>query len=196
MRSVIFLLLIGLSACSDAHKNVTVSSEQETKMKNGQLLNSEDLSSNEKSLSKIVSGINYSCHVISALEFLERKQEQIDETDLKELKKESILIFDFSIPSEMKSIFDSPRNTMNKDDLIQYLAGNIVNDLEVEQNGKNFIPTGALYEGIVGKGNSLRVFFYIKDLNINDKMIIRFYDRMFGSGIIKLTKNSSNNITV
>jgi hypothetical protein len=192
----LFLFVLIVYSCSDEKvKLIQASSERDEKKQQMIILNGKPILQHDDT-KKEVSGIVYQCTMISALDYLKRKGEKPDKIDLVQLEKETVFIYEISIQNQTKKIMDSPRIEMNDDDLMKYLAGTVSNDFEVEQDGKTYISNGALYEGTVGNGNTLRIYFFLKGLDLNRKMMIRYYDRIFGSGFIKITKNASNNLSV
>ena len=133
--------------------------------------------------------IRYSAGVVSAIEYLNRKKQRVENVDYNDLKKESVLIFDIEIVSQHKKIFQSERLKYDKDYTIQYLVGNFLNDIQIEQNKKIIYPNAHQYENNVLNQNRIRVFVFFSGLDLRKKMRVIYRDQLFEGGIINFGLN-------
>lgn len=138
--------------------------------------------------------ISFSTSVVGALDFLSRKGKKVDKADEEQLKKESVVILEMGLMQQHKSIFESKRNSLNKDKTMEYLIGTITNDVSIEQDGLTFYPTGHQYENSFGAHNKIRIYFFFKDLKKEKEYRITYHDRLFGSGLINFSMNKNLNI--
>lgn len=139
--------------------------------------------------------IKYSVGIVSALEFLKRKKQIVDPTDIKDLRSESVVIFDIELLNLRKKIFHSHRIILDKDHAIQYLIGNIINDFKVIQNDSIYIATAHQFENSLGKQNKIRLFIFFKGLNLEKYMRFNYNDKLFGGGLINFGLNREKNDT-
>ncbi len=135
---------------------------------------------------KKIDGISYTYDLISAIDFLKRKGEQPDAADLESLKRESVLILEISTGENILSIFDSPRMTMDQEESVQYLLGQINSDLVLYQGEQEFSPSGSLPDALQVGTNSIRTFFFFTDVNSEESAEIKYYDRLFDNGFIHI----------
>lgn len=137
---------------------------------------------------KTHNNVRYAVTLMSAIQFIEQKGEQVAESDRESLSKESVLIVTYNT-DQNKEVFDSPEMTMDRDQATQYLVGAISEDISIEQNGKTLVPTGALYEKSLGEMGQLRAFLYFEAIDVSQPARVVYYDRLFGSGFMRFTVN-------
>lgn len=193
-------LIIGTSlfACSESHLSdgtsvkeykKEISSDKAKTDSHITLLKSTDVQQN----TELINGVEYHIHYVSAWDYLERKRVVIDEADFDKLDDESVFMVEFSLEKSYSDILKSEKMELNPDEAIQYLIGDISNDFSVYQEGTLFKPNGVNYEGKTGPENRLRVAFYMKGIDLTKNFTVKYYDHLFGNGMIRF-KNESNNI--
>lgn len=138
--------------------------------------------------------IKYSCSILSALDYLEHKNIKPDGFDAQELRNEAAVILEIELKNENLPILEAKRNEFSKDQIMQYVVGEIVNDFSIEQNGKTFSPEGSSYENSFGKQNRFRVVFYFKNLNMNEQLRAVYNDKIFGAGLLNFGLNKKLDI--
>lgn len=124
---------------------------------------------------------------INALDFLRRKKQRIDSIDIIELKKETVLILELESNNKYKSIFSEKEMKFDQNGFVEYAMSKICEDIYLSQKGKTILPNSSLYENSRTKINSIKLFFYFKDVNLEENYQLTFYDRIFGKGLIKLS---------
>lgn len=143
---------------------------------------------------KSVSDFDYTCGILQGVDFVRRKNPGITAEELSDLEDESVLILEVRQTKKLTSILGSKSMEMSRDGLNQYLVGEVIKDIAVVQDGKDYYPSGNFYEGIVD--NSIRIYFFFKGLDIKRLMTVTYYDRIFGNGMVKIALNTTNNHTV
>ncbi len=149
----------------------------------------------KSSLSMKIQDIRYSISTINGLDYIQRTGNKIADNDKSLLEKESVLMLEFLSENSLKNIFESENLQFGKDDAIKYLIGDILNDLTINQSGKEIKPHSLNYEGQIGAMNLLRVTFYTQGLDLSSPFQIEYYDRFFGKGIIKFKSNKNTLIS-
>jgi len=135
--------------------------------------------------SKTENGITYSFDLMNGVDFVSRKGEQVELTDRMELLKETIAILTIDLNNIKEAdVFESSKITMEKEDAMNYLVGNIASDIEIKQEGKTISPAGVEYDAGISKPSQLRVFFYFNNIKVNQPSSVVFYDHLFGSGLL------------
>jgi len=197
MKGLQYLLVVlVLSACSeyiDSESSSSGSMINEFNAEGEKITSSQLAVANSDEV--ILSGISYKVNGLSAFNYLQRKGEHIQSADLGELKKESVFMLEFESSKSTQNLFESEEMEMSKDDAVQYLVGDVLEDFTIKQNGKEFIPTGAFYEGQLGGQNRIRITFFAKGINLKQDYQIVYYDRLFGKGIVKIKKNAQEIIS-
>lgn len=179
------LMFIG---CSEkGEENIVANSSplelvQDQELKPEQTLKKE----NTSFASKKERGITYSIDLMNAVDFVSRKGEKLEMGDRMELMKESvaILTIDLNNPKE-RDVFESSKITMEREDAMNYLVGNIGSDIEIKQGKETFSPSGVEYDAGISKPSQLRVFIYFNNIKTNQPSSVVFYDRLFGSGLLR-----------
>jgi hypothetical protein len=138
---------------------------------------------------KTINKIRYSIGLISAIEFIQKKGEVIEQRDLEDLKKESVLILEFNHTSESNDIFEEIQSDLTKEDAVIYLKGEILKNITIEQNHNEFIPDGVSYEGSIGARNKIRLLLFFNDINVNESAKVVLYDNLFDNGLVKIKIN-------
>lgn len=179
------LMFIG---CSEkGEENIVANSSplelvQDQELKPEQTLKKE----NTSFASKKERGITYSIDLMNAVDFVSRKGEKLEMGDRMELMKESvaILTIDLNNPKE-RDVFESSKITMEREDAMNYLVGNIASDIEIKQGKETFSPSGVEYDAGISKPSQLRVFIYFNNIKANQPSSVMLYDRLFGSGLLR-----------
>lgn len=136
--------------------------------------------------SKTENGITYSIDLMSAVDFVSRKGEHIDMADRMELMKETVVILTIDLNNAKESdVFESEKLTMSREDAMNYLVGNIASDIEIKQGKNSISPSGVEYDAGISKPSELRVFIYFNNIKTNQPSNVVFYDRLFGSGLLR-----------
>jgi hypothetical protein len=186
---LIFLLMLG-SCAERASGKVTAGEDSSVHSVKGHTVGKMAFSEKpDASATKIHNDVRYSVGLISALQFLDQKGEQVEEADREALSKESVLILTFNTQDKNKDVFESSRILMDHDQATQYLMGAVSEDISIEQDGKTLVPTGSLYEKSPGAMGQLRAFLYFNEIDVSHPAKVIYYDRLFGSGFMRFTVN-------
>jgi len=188
MRKPVFFLFVLICclivSCNTAADEVS----QEAAPKHEASLSADQSSAGETgAAAKRHKNITYTFKLVSALAFIEQKGERVAQEDRAALAKESVLIVTFETTQQGKNIFEAPEMTISKDEATQYLVGAITQDISIEQKGKTIHPSGAHYESAAGEAGKLRAFIYFNDIDLSEKAIVVYYDRLFGAGFMRST---------
>lgn len=136
--------------------------------------------------SKTENGITYSIDLMSAVDFVSRKGEQIELADRMELMKETVAILTIDLNNTKETdVFESSKMTMEREEAMNYLVGNIASDIEIIQGKKTLSPKGVEYDAGISKPSQLRVFIYFNNIKIDQPSSVVLYDRLFGSGLLR-----------
>lgn len=173
-------------------KNYTINPDQ--KDKHLTLYRSEKVVEVDKRGKKKTEVMVYSINSIAALDFIARKGKTPKAEDIESLKEEQVLILEMELENEMQSVFESKRLQIKKNDVIEYINAKIINDIWVEQNGKEFTPKGHQYENSFGKQNRMRIYFYFKGINLKNNYRAIFNDRLYGSGLINFRIQANHDL--
>lgn len=182
-------LAVLLNACNEQRNpestgGVTLSNSQEGMVSYQKMKESGGVQ--QRVSSKEHNGIVYAVDVMNAVEFLSGKGEQIPLEDRLKLSKESVAILTIDLNSNKEtSVFESARITMDKDDALSYLVGAISTDVTIEQDKKEYTPTGVQYDSGVSEPDKLKVFLFFKEIHSDQPMSFVYYDRLFGSGLLR-----------
>lgn len=148
------------------------------------------LVSSPNSKTKQIDRNRYTVRVFSALDFLKKKGETPTPNDEQELKKEGIVLLEIEGSDERKDFFEQPEIQLSSEDAMQYLIGNISEDIALSQGSEELYPSGVNFERIPGMQHKIRIVFFFKGIETDKKMKIEYYDRIFGSGIINFGINN------
>lgn len=148
----------------------------------------------EENGKKKMEDITFSANILAAHDFLTRKGEKIDPNEMEDLKKETVVILEFELAQKHKRILESKSIEMSKDGTIEYLVGEIINDVSIFQDGKTVSPNGHQYENSFGKQNKTRVYFFFKNIDKNKELRITYHDKLFGAGLINFSMNKNFDI--
>lgn len=143
---------------------------------------------------KKIEEVKYSMGIVSAIEFIAKKGRKSTQNELSKLKSESVAILEFELTKEHKNIFDANRNSLNKDNTIEYLMGNIAKDITIEQDGIIYNSNDLLYENSFSKQNRIRLYFFFTGIKSNEEMKIMYHDRLYGAGLINFRINKNHDI--
>lgn len=190
MRVTLFISLFLLfGGCTAKNKELVDTQVETTKSLNSSdPIESHGKSRQLKSQKKLIERINkmtYEVKYMTALDFLQRNGAEIDPADLEKLEKEQVVLFEITSDNPNKEIWEESRMKMSKEDAINYLGAGIVNDFQITQNKKEISPNDVSFEGILGEKNRLRCVFFFADVNLKKEFEIRFYDRLFESGMMR-----------
>src|SRR5690606_20681563 len=103
---------------------------------------------------KVVNGVEFRFKAIPALDFLARTKQPVAAEDRSSLGQEAVVIVELQDTNSHKNIFEHPRLVVGKDQMVQYLCGNLANDLSIIQNEKSYPCNGVQYEGVMGANNN------------------------------------------
>lgn len=152
---------------------------------NGSVSSTEITNSGQKTMDNII----YQVQLMPALDYLRRKGETVAQSDINDLKKESVAILQIALTDKHKDILGENQLQLPKEDALMYLSDQISQDLQITQNRKDVMPYGVRFDGHVGATNQVKVHLYFKDLKLNQPMKVMLYDRLFGKGLIKFGIN-------
>jgi hypothetical protein len=134
----------------------------------------------------VINNIHYNFDVLSALDFLEIKGEHPSPKDEQSLRNESVVILEIQTLENIQDIFLSEKLTFNKEDAIKYLVGDVAADFTLVQDKEEFTPTGVQYDGMLTGTTKIRLFIFYKNVNVKREVKFKFYDQLFGAGMINL----------
>jgi hypothetical protein len=138
---------------------------------------------------KELGGIHYTVRVMGALELLEHKGQAVAPEDKADLAKETVVLLEIGAPELQKDIWQHPQLQLSEEDAANYLIGDIVSDLTIEQNGHNYSASGSNFEGKNGAKNALRAQIYFAGADSKQPLKVVYYDRLFGAGLVKFGIN-------
>lgn len=190
MLNRIFLYLSPLIfiGCSEKTENNVVVNSSPLAVNEGQEPKSDQtIKVADKSFaSKTENGITYSIDLMNGVDFVSGKGERVEMADRMELIKETVAILTIDLNDIKETdVFESKKMTLDREDAMNYLVGNIASDIEIKQGKKTFSPSGVEYDAGISKPSQLRVFIYFNNININQPSSVVLYDRLFGSGLLR-----------
>lgn len=187
---IVFNLLAGLLvSCSG--EQTTPESFDNSKLEVGKLRDSHSSTSvvepdNDGGAAKTYNGVKYTVDLINGVDFVSRKGEKLELSERLELSRESVAILKIDLQSMKEiSVFESSKITMNKEDALQYLVGQISGDFSIEQNGKSISPSGVEYDAGISEPDNIKVFLFFNKINLNQPSSALYYDRLFGAGLMR-----------
>lgn len=190
----VFLLTISCSGDSESEKKGTSLKSDVAVVKNGESISlvfeKGELGASEK---MDYEGVSYVFKELPALDYLSRKGEKVSNEDRADLMEESVFMLEFELQDSHKEIEKSSLLKLSKDDLGQYMIGQVSNDFKINQENRTFTPNASHYEGIVG--GKIRVTFFFRDVDLSKKVEIQYVDRVFGNGLIKMIKTPNGLIS-
>ncbi len=133
--------------------------------------------------------VNYNTSILKASDYLKRKNIHLSVSEKQELKSESVLIYQMMLEENGKKLLEINSNWKSQDEKKQYLIGNIVNDIQIFQNGKLFKPVGHFFEDHNNSGSVLRILFYFKKLDLKQPMRVLVNDKLINNGLINFSFN-------
>lgn len=140
---------------------------------------------------KTYNGISYTVDLMNAVDFVARKGEKLNLSERLELSKESVAILKIDLQSMKEtSVFESSKIMMDKEDALKYLVGQISTDFSIEQNGASVSATGVEYDPGVSEPDNIKVFLFFNNINLNQPASVLYYDRLFGSGLMRFKINN------
>lgn len=140
---------------------------------------------------KTYNGISYTVDLMNAVDFVSRKGEKLDLSERLELSKESVAILKIDLQNiKETSVFESSKIMMEKEDALKYLVGQISADFSIEQSGESISPTGVEYDPGISEPDNIKVFLFFNKMNLNKPASVLYYDRLFGSGLMRFNINN------
>lgn len=137
-------------------------------------------------------GVSFVFKDISSLNYLKRIGKYPSTEDELQLAKESVHMLELVGHRPSGSIFENSGIKHNQADAIKYLVGDIEKDFVIVQNERRIRPLGVQYDGVIGTGQKIRVVFFMEGIDLSRPYTIEYYDRLFGKGLIKLSKNKTD----
>jgi hypothetical protein len=153
------------------------------------------LKEGERGNVKNFEGVSFVFKDVSALDYLSRTGNSPSAEDRKELANESVFMLELVGHKPSGSIFENAGMNISEDDATKYLIGEIEKDFVIIQKDKRFKPLGVQYDGKIGNGQKIRVAFFMEGVNLNLPYTIEYYDRLFGKGLVKLTRKKTDLIS-
>lgn len=153
------------------------------------------LKEGERGNVKNFEGVSFVFKDVSALDYLSRAGKNPSSEDRKELANESVFMLELVGHKPSGSIFENAGMELSEDDATKYLIGEIEKDFVLIQNEKRFKPLGVQYDGKIGNGQKIRVAFFMEGVNLNLPYTIEYYDRLFGKGLVKLSRKKTDLIS-
>ncbi|WP_300660004.1 hypothetical protein [Fluviicola sp.] len=140
---------------------------------------------------KAYNGISYTVDLMNAVDFVSRKGEKLSLPERLELSKESVAILKIDLQNMKEtSVFESSKIMMDKEDALKYLVGQISTDFSIEQNGASVSATGVEYDPGISEPDNIKVFLFFNKINLNEPASVLYYDRLFGSGLMRFKINN------
>lgn len=147
--------------------------------------------SSERFVQKTYNGISYRVDLMNAVDFVSRKGEKLNLSERLELSKESVAVLKIDLQSNKEtSVFESSKMMMDKEDALKYLVGQISTDFSIEQNGASVFASGVEYDPGVSEPDNIKVFLIFNKINLNKPASVLYYDRLFGSGLMRFNINN------
>jgi len=150
------------------------------------------LEKNEQGNVKNFESVSFVFKDVSALNYLTRSGNTPTPEDRKELQNESVFMLELVGHKPSGSLFENSEMSLSQNEATKYLIGAIEKDFTIIQNKKRFKPQGVQYDGVIGTGQKIRVAFFMNGVDLNSKYTIEYYDRLFGKGLMKLTRKKTN----
>lgn len=142
---------------------------------------------------KISKGIKFQFKSMTAVNFLNGKLKTVSEQTKKEVASESVVIFEISDTNSFKNLFEHASMQYSQDDAVQYLCGQLVNDIIIEQGGKTFTSNGLQYEGVMDANNNrIRMIIFFKGIDLQKQYTLKYNDRLFDTGLIILKQQTKH----
>lgn len=199
MKYIFYIsVLFSLFACSE--EKTTVDKNYIIKADGSKVYKSEGieltlLEEGEQGNVKNFDGVSFVFKDVSSLDYLSRTGNLPSAEDRKELADESVFMLELVGHKPSGSIFENAGMAVSEDEATKYLIGEIEKDFVIVQKGKRIKPLGVQYDGIVGTGQKIRVTFFMEGVNLNLPYTIEYYDRLFGKGLVKLTRKKTDLIS-
>lgn len=149
------------------------------------------IAEDQSRLEQVIDDIRYTTRAVSALDYLSHIGESPLENDHEALKSESVFIMELST-NNGKSIKKSKELTLNDDELMKYLIGDIIKDFTVTQNEETYFANGTGFENSFGSDDKIRIMFYMKGIDLSKEYKVIFYDKILGKGMIRFSYMNSH----
>lgn len=193
--TLFYLLASMIISCTD--KQIEPKSINDSSLELDHQFNGEqsDVSSSEahseRVAQKTYNGISYTVDLMNAVDFVSRKGEKLSLSERLELSKESVAILKIDLQNiKETSVFESSKIMMDKEDALKYLVGQISADFSIEQNGASVSATGVEYDPGISEPDNIKVFLFFNKINLNKPASVLYYDRLFGSGLMRFKINN------
>lgn len=180
-------IFTGCSGDSTTNDSIEYYSESNDQTKGEALITSNNNASSVSRLTKTIGEVNYKVNALTAVDYLARKGEHIASSDYDNISKESVFMLEFSVDDLHKKILENESIQLSKDDAATYFVGDVQKDFTIIQSGHEYKPNGVMYEGTNGKQNTIRLTFFLKDIDVHRNYSVEYYDRLFGKGLVKLS---------
>ena len=189
----IFTLIV-LSSCSE---DKTIEKNYILKPDGSKVYKSEGieltlLEKDEQGNVKNFEGVSFVFKDVSAFDYLSRTGRTPSDEDREDLEKESVFMLELVGHKPSGNIFENAGMDVSEEEATKYLIGEVVQDFVIIQNEKHFKPQGVQYDGVIGTGQKIRVAFFMEGVNLNLPYTIEYYDRLFGKGLVKLTRKKTD----
>lgn len=191
---LILLVLVGCSEETTIEKNYILKSDG-SKVYRTEGIELTLLKKDEQGNVKNFEGVSFVFKDIGALDYLSRTGNIPSAEDRMDLANESVFMLELVGHKPSGSIFENAGMTHTEDDATQYLIGEIEKDFTIIQNGKSFKSQGVQYDGKIGSDQKIRVAFFMKGVDLKLPYTIEYYDRLFGKGLVKLTRKKTDLIS-
>ncbi|MGV3631919.1 MAG: hypothetical protein ACO1O6_11985 [Bacteroidota bacterium] len=150
---------------------------------------SEKVSDGDLVETKQLHDFSFRVHFMRADDFQKRKGREISEMDVKQLKREQVMLFEIKHKNPNTNILEKQLVGMDENELVSYYASGIQQDLIITQGNKEIQVNGVYYESVFGASNRLRCIFYISGLKPDKEFEVLFNDKIFGNDLIKYNFN-------
>ncbi len=189
-----FLFLVGCSEDNVIEKNYILKADG-TKVYKSEGVELTLLKEDEQGSVKNFESVSFVFKDVSALDYLSRIGNPPSEEDRLDLEKESVFMLELVGHKPSGSVFENSGMNLSEEEATKYLIGEIEKDFVIVQKDKKFKPLGVQYDGFIGTGQKIRVAFFMEGVNLNLPYTIEYYDRLFGKGLVKLTRKKTDIIS-
>lgn len=129
-------------------------------------------------------GIDFVFKTVAATDFINRKGGKIAPEDMDDLSQELVLLLEYRTNNQ--DIFSSKKINLNKDEVVKYLSGAIMEDLELIQDGNTISPSGCQFEGSIGSKSTIRTLIFFSKVNLQDDFTLKYNDKIFERGLMNV----------
>jgi hypothetical protein len=195
MFSCLVLVFFMLTACKNEVNELPDTSgypDSEFKGRRGdQLYMKKSTSAHEVRFYKEV---RYDLKVVSALDFLKRKKEKVEPTDLPFLKNEVVFMLELSSQKrEEKDVLNLKQCELEYEKAIEYLAFHIQEDIYLKQGNRKLFPNSVHFEREFNISGKKRVLFFLTGLKLDSDFEVIWNDQVLEAGLLKFHFERNNN---